>query len=242
MATVAQRPLRARAEQRPPEARVMLQPIAAPSVLGYFALASALIVYGSWFAGGWGDARSPQSFFPFLLLFGGIGQFAAAMWSYRARNAVAAALHGSWAAFWLGVSVMYLLATTKTITVPAPGAHFASLGQWFVYMAVVTWTTALAALGRSPGGFLAQATLATAATIAAPALLTGSAGWTGVAGWLMVAAAGLAFYQGAALMLDNVYGIVVLPLLHRRRGNRPGSRPAEPVQFEHGDPGVKVGQ
>ena len=43
-------------------------------------------------------------------------------------------------------------------------------------------------------------------------------------------------------MLDNVYGIVVLPLLHWRGGNLPGSTPAEPVQFEHGDPGVKVGQ
>ena len=196
MATVAQRRFGARAEQGPREARVLLQPIAAPSVLGYFALASALIIYGSWFAGGWGGPKSPGSFFPFLLLFGGVGQFAAAMWSYRARNAVAAALHGSWAAFWLGVSVMYLLATTKTITVPAPGAHFPSLGQWFIYMAVVTWTTAFAALARSPGGSLAQATLATAATIAAPALLTGSSGWTNVAGWLMVAAAGAAFYQG----------------------------------------------
>jgi succinate-acetate transporter protein len=225
-----------------PEARVFLQPVAAPSVLGYFALASALIMYGSWFAGGWGTAKSPQTFFPFLLLFGGVGQFGAAMWSYRARNAVAAALHGSWAAFWLGVGVIYLLATTKTITVPPPGTPWDSLGQWFIYMAVITWTTALAALARSPGGFLAQAALGTASALAATALLMGSPGWAEVAGWLFVAAATLAFYVGAALMLDNVYGIVVLPLLHWRRGNRPGTKPAEPVQYALGDPGVKVGQ
>jgi hypothetical protein len=42
MATVAQRPFGTRADSGPPEARVLLQPIAAPSVLGYFALASAL--------------------------------------------------------------------------------------------------------------------------------------------------------------------------------------------------------
>jgi hypothetical protein len=30
----------------------MLQPVAAPAVLGYFALASALIIYGTWFADG----------------------------------------------------------------------------------------------------------------------------------------------------------------------------------------------
>lgn len=225
------------------EARVFLHPIAAPSVLGYFALASALIVYGSWFTGAWGNASSPDSFFPFLLLFGGVGQFAAAMWSYRGRNAVAAALHGSWGAFWLGIGVMYLMATTKTISVPGPGAHFGSLGQWYVYMAVITWTTAVAALGRSPGGFLAQATLGTGAACAAVAVLTASSTWAAVAGWLFVAAAAFAFYIGAALMLDNVYGIVVLPLLHWRRGtSAPGSIPAEPVAYEHGDPGVKVGQ
>jgi succinate-acetate transporter protein len=231
-----------REHHAPPEARVLLQPIAAPSVLGYFALASALIMYGPWFAGAWGGPASPHVFFPFLLLFGGFGQFAAAMWSYRARNAVAAALHGSWAAFWLGVSIMYLLAATHTIAVPPPGGRFSSLGQWFIYMAVITWTTALAVLARSPGAFLAQATLATAATIAAPALLVGSSGWITVAGWVMVAAAAGAFYQGAALMLDNVFGVVALPLMHWRRGNMPGSRPAEPIQFAHGDPGVKVGQ
>lgn len=222
MATVGTRPLRTGEDHAPPEARVLLQPIAAPSVLGYFALASALIIYGSWFAGGWGGPASPHVFFPFLLLFGGVGQFAAAMWSYRARNAVAAALHGSWSAFFLGVSIMYLLATTHTIVVPAPGAHFASLGQWFIYMAVITWTTAFAVLARSRGGFLAQATLAAAATIAAPALLVGSSGWTAVAGWVMVAAAAGAYAQGGALML--------------------GLRSAKPVQFAHGDPGVKVGQ
>ena len=241
MATALQRPT-ARLEGPRPEARVLLQPIAAPSVLGYLALASALIIYGSWFAGWWGGPASPHSFFPFILMFGGVGQLGAALWSYRARNAVAAALHGSWAAFWLGIGVIYLLATTKTITVPPPGAHWGSLGQWFIYMAVITWTTALAALARSPGGFVAQATLGSGAAVAAAALLLGSPGWTTVAGWVFVFAAGFAFYIGAALMLDNVYGIVVLPLLHWRGGNRPGASAAEPVAYEHGDPGVKVGQ
>ena len=218
----------------PPEARIMLQPLAAPSVLGYFALGSALIVYGSWFAGGWGTEKDTAAFFPFLLLFGGVGQLGAALWSYRARAAVSAALHGSWAAFWLGVGVVYLLATTKTIVVPARGDHWAALGQWLIYMSVITWTTAFAALARNPAGFLAQATLGTGSAIAAAALLTASPGWAEVGGWLFVAAAAFSFYVGAALMLDTVYGLAVLPLL--RRGT------ADPVEFERGDPGVKVGQ
>jgi succinate-acetate transporter protein len=212
----------------------MLQPLAAPSVLGYFALGSALIIYGSWFAEGWGTEKDPSSFFPFLILFGGVGQLGAALWSYRARAAVAAALHGSWAAFWLGVGLIYLLKTTHTITVPARGAEWPSLGQWLIYMSVVTWTTAFAALARSPVGFFAQAVLGSASAIAAAALLSGSSTWEQVAGWLFVAAAAFSFYVGAALMLDTVYGKVVLPLL--RRGQ------AEPIEYALGDPGVKVGQ
>lgn len=217
-----------------PEARIFLQPLAAPSVLGYFALGSGLIIYGSWFAQGWGTEKDPSSFFPFLFLFSGVGQLAAALWSYRARAAVSAALHGSWAAFFLGIALIYLLATTHTIAVPPRGGEWQSLGQWMIYMSVVTFTTAFAALPRSPVGFLAQATLGSGAAIAAAALLLPSSGWQQVAGWVFVAAAALSFYVGAALMLDTVYGKVVLPLL--RRGD------AEPVEYARGDPGVKVGQ
>jgi succinate-acetate transporter protein len=203
-------------------------------VLGYFALGSALIIWGSWFAGGWGTQQDASSFFPFLLLFGGVGQLAAALWGYRARAAVAAALHGSWAAFFLGIGLIYLLATTDTIVVPARGAAWPALGQWLIYMSVIAWTTAVAALPRSPIGFLAQATLASGAAIGAAGLLLPSAGWQEVAGWVFVAAAALSFYLGAALMLNMVYGMRALPLL--RRGA------TEPIEYALGDPGVKVGQ
>ena len=230
MATAAQRP----SAFGRPEARILLQPIAAPTVLGYFALGSALIIYGSWFAQGWGTEKDPSSFFPFLILFGGVGQLAAALWSYRARAAVAAALHGSWGAFWLGVGLIYLLSTAHTITVPARGMVWQSLGQWLIYMSVITWTTAFAALSSNPVGFVAQATLAAGSAVGAAGLLLGSSTWQEIAGWLLVAAAAFAFYVGAALMLDTVYGKAVLPLL--RRGH------ADPIAYDRGDPGVKVGQ
>jgi uncharacterized protein len=230
METAIRRPVRT----AKPEARILLQPLAAPSVLGYFALGSGLIVWGSWFAARWGTEQDPSSFFPFLLLFAGVGQLGAALWAYRARAAVAAALHGSWSAFFLGVGLIYLLATTHTIVVPARGLEWQSLGQWLIYMSVITLTTAFAALARSPVGFVAQAVLAAGSAFAAAGLLLPSASLQEVGGWLFVAAAVLGFYVGAALMLDNVYGIAALPLL--RRGQ------AQPVEYAHGDPGVKVGQ
>jgi hypothetical protein len=204
------------------ETRIFLQPVAAPAVLGYFALASALFIYGSWFAQWWGTEKDAASFFPFLLLFGGVGQLAAALWGYRARAAVAAALHGSWGAFWLGLGLIYLLATTHTIGVPARGAEWQSLGEWFIYMTVITGTTALAVLPRSLVGFMTQATLTAGSLIAAIALIAGSSGWQQVAGWLFVVASALAFAVGAVLMLTGGGG--------------------EPLEYERGDPGVKVGQ
>lgn len=217
-----------------PQARIMLQPIAAPSVLGNFALGSALIIFGSWFAAGWGTEKDVSAFFPFLLFFGGFGQLAAALWAYRARGAATAALHGSWAAFWLGVALIYLLVTTHSITVPARGEAWQSLGQWMIYMAVITWTTAFAALARSGAGFVSQATLGTGAALAAAGLLAPSAGLQHAAGWVFVAAGTLAFYAGAAVMLDAVYGMSALPF--------GGPRATAPLQYAHGDPGVKVGQ
>ena len=225
------------------EARVLLQPIAAPTVLGWYALSAGLIIFGTWFAGAWGDATSPEGFFPFVLLFAGAGQLAAALWSYRGRDAVSAALHGSWGAFWAGWGIMWLIATAGAFTVPALGTHFASLGEWLTYMAAISLTTAVAALARSPAEFLAHLALTAASALAAAGLLLGSSGWETAAGWVFVAAAGVGIYVGTATMLANVFGMVVLPMLRwSRERNIPGRPAGEPVAYRQGDPGVKAGQ
>jgi succinate-acetate transporter protein len=110
-------------------------------------------------------------------------------------------------------------------------------------MAVITWTTAFAALARGPGLFATHAVLGAGALIAAVSLITGSAPWQHGAGWVLVAAAALAIYQGAALMINNVFGLTLLPLLSwRREENLPGGHPVRPLEFAEGEPGVKAGQ
>jgi succinate-acetate transporter protein len=235
--------LEAAADGHVPEARVFLQPVAAPSVLGYFGLASGLIIFGTWLAGAWGSATSYTGFFEFVLLFAGIGQLAAGLWSYRARDAVAASIHGAWGAFFTGFGIYWLVATLGTVPSPALGGVTQPVGQWFIYMAVITWTTAFAALARGPGLFVSHAVLGSAALIAAVSLITGSAGWQHGAGWVFVAAAGLAIYQGTALMLNNLFGLTVLPrLTWRRDENLPGGHPVRPLESAEGEPGVKAGQ
>jgi succinate-acetate transporter protein len=222
---------------------IFLQPIAAPAVLGYFAGASAFLIFGVWLGGGIGGAKAALSFFPFLLLFGGFGQLSAGMLSVRARGAAAAALFMVWGGFWIAYGFLWVLDATGTVKLPAFSGGFEALGQWFIYMAVITWTIAFASLGRAPGEFVSQAVAAAAATIASAGLIAGAHGWQEAAGWVFVAASAMFFYHAAALMLNALYGRVILPhLTWRRTENRPGAVPLEPIAYERGEPGVRVGQ
>lgn len=223
---------------------VFLQPIAAPSVLGYFAGAAGFLLFGVWVTGSIGGTKAAIPLFPFILLFAGFGQLAAAMWSYRARDAVAASIHGVWGGFWIAYGFLWLLDIAGAVVLPAFGTGFAALGQWFIYMAVITFTTAVAALGRSPGQFFSQSVAGAASAILAAALIAGSGTWLHIGGWVFVAAAAFFMYHGTALMLNALFGVVVLPHLSwRREENRLGAHPLDPIEFEaEGEPGIKVGQ
>ncbi len=224
---------------------IFLQPIAAPSVLGYFAGATGFMLFGIWLAGGIPTtAKNAITLFPFLLLFAGIGQLAAAMWSYKARDAVAASIHGVWGGFWIAYGLLWLLDAAHVLALPVFAHGFGALGQWFIYMAVITFTTAFAALGRSPAQFVSQAIAGAAATISAAGLIAGADGWLQAAGWIFVAAGAIFIYHATALLLDAIFGRVILPhFTWRREENKLGAQPLWPIEFEQeGEPGVKVGQ
>ncbi len=219
-----------------------LQPIAAPTVLGYFAAASGFLLFGVWFAGALGGVKGATAIFPFLLLFSGIGQLAAGVWSIRARDASSMSLFALWGGFWIGYGILWLLDVTGTSVLPSFTFGFGALGQVFIYMAVITWTTAFAALARSPLRFLTHATAGTAATIACASLIAGAAGWQAIAGWLFVATAGLCLYDATASMLNGLFGMVVLPHFGwRREENVLGAHPVVPFEFDDSEPGIKAG-
>src|ERR1044072_6961690 len=100
--------------------RVVLQPIAAPSVLGLFGFAGATFIVAANLAGWYGTPDTPGYLFPFAAFFGGLAQFTAGMWAYRARDAVATAMHGMWGAFWLGYGVPTILIAAPPLKPPPP--------------------------------------------------------------------------------------------------------------------------
>lgn len=223
--------------------RVFLQPIAAPSVLGLFGFAGATFIVASNMAGWWGTPTSGLALAPFAAMFGGLAQFLAGMWAYRARDAIATAMHGMWGAFWLAYGILNIMIAAHALTPPTPWFHNPELGFWFFALAAITASGALASLAESIGLFAVLSTLAAGSGIAAGAFIYGSHGWVQVAGWLFVISAGCAWYVATAMMLAAAGKMTILPLGKlNRAANVPGRKPVRPIELEWAEPGIKMGQ
>jgi succinate-acetate transporter protein len=222
--------------------RVMLQPIAPPSILGLFGFAGATFIVAAHLAGWYGNAHSPEYLFPFAAFFGGVAQFTSAVWSYRARDGLATAMHGMWGSFWMAYGLLFLLVATGAVTVPATGS-FPELGYWFLALAVITGLGTVAALAESLGVVATLLTLTVGSAFLAVHYLAGGIGWQHTGGWVLIASAIAATYTAGAMMLESSFGKVVLPLgKYRRAANVPGGQISDPFEYSAGLPGVRQGQ
>ncbi len=216
-------------------ARVYLQPIAAPSILGLYAFAGSTLIVAAELAGWYGSPQTPQYLFPFAAAFGGVAQFAAGMWAYKARDAIATAMHGMWGSFWIGFGILQLMFATGTL--PEPTGPFPALGFWFIALAWITIMGAIAATAENKALTAVLGTLALGATFAAIAELLGSETWTVLAGYTFIVSAICAWYTASALMFEGVAGKPVLPV-----GLTKKAREAPEVNRGAGEPGVMQGQ
>src|SRR5437588_5158522 len=131
--------------------RVFLQPIAAPSVLGLFGFAGATFIVAANLAGWYGNhTTSPLYLAPFAAIFGGVAQFLAGMWAYRARDALATAMHGMWGSFWIAYGILNVLVITHVLPPDTKGLTAnPSLGFWFVMLCMITLMGAIASMGEN---------------------------------------------------------------------------------------------
>jgi uncharacterized protein len=224
--------------------RVFLQPIAAPSILGLFGFGIATFMVAANLAGWYGNhTTTPLVLGPFALFAGGLAQFLAGMWAYRARDGVATAMHGIWGSFWFAYGLLQILLATHTIAAPKPWYNDPGLGWWFFALAIVTAFGAFAALAESVGLFAVLGTLAAGSGILAGALTFASHGSATVAGWVLVFSAGFAFYTAGAMMLAGASGRTILPLgKYSRAANVPGRKPMHAIELEWAEPGIRQGQ
>jgi succinate-acetate transporter protein len=221
--------------------RVFLQPIAAPSILGLFGFAAATFMVAAHIAGWYGNTKSPTFLFPFAATFGGVAQFAASMWAYRARDGLATAMHGMWGAFWMAYGLLFLLVAAGDITVPA--GKFPELAFWFFPLAVITAAGAVASIPENLGLTATLTSLAVGSGLLAVGYLVGGKGWLHTGGWVLIASAICACYTASALMLRGTFRRVILPLAEPApEANIPGRRRFQPIEYALGEPGVKHGQ
>ncbi len=217
-------------------AQVFLQPIAAPSILGLFGFAVSTMMVSTNMLGWYGNSLSPVFLFPFAAFFGGLAQFMAGLWAFRARDGLAVAMHGMWGSFWMAYGLLFGLVSFGVIAVPV-NAPFPELGIWFVGLAWVTWIGAYAARGSSFSLAVVLLLLAGGSTAAAITNFTGSPAGVKVAGWLFLLSAVAAWYTASALMLESVYGRAILPV-----GKTDLAEHAPRVSVGLGEPGVTHGQ
>jgi uncharacterized protein len=219
--------------------QIALQPVAAPSVLGLYGFAGATFIVAAQLAGWYGDSTTPQFLFPFAAVFGGIAQFLAGMWAYRARDALATAMHGMWGSFWIAYGILFLLIATGALTAPTP---FVALGFWFIPLAAITFAGAVAASAENLGLVAVLGTLAAGSVLAAIWFTRATSGFDTAAGWVFVVSAALAYYVATAMLLESTFKRVVLPIGRRAGRERPGQPVRQLIQFEYGEPGIKIGQ
>ena len=222
--------------------RVFLQPLAAPAILGLFGFAGATFIVAANMAGWYGTTATPIYLAPFAAFFGGLAQFTAGMWAYRARDGLATAMHGMWGAFWLAYGVLFLLVATGQIQTGTTMDH--ALAFWFFALGAITASGMLAALTEGNIGLTGVlGTLAGGSWLAFVGLITGSHGLQHAAGWVFVISAGIAWYVATAMMLKASAGRTILPLFKTEmEANKPGAQPTRPIQLEWAEPGVKMGQ
>ena len=216
-------------------ARIYLQPIAAPSILGLYGLAGATFMVAAHMAHWFGDATTSLYLFPFAAIFGGLAQFLAGMWAYKARDGVATAIHGMWGSFWMAYGVLNVIFAVGRIT--PPGGAWPEIGFWFVVLAAITWVSVAAAAAQNRGLVTMLTFLAAGSTTAAIGEFIGAEWLMILTGWLFVIAAIAAWYTASALMLEEAFGRELWGLGKSRQ-----LKQMPPVSTGAGEPGVIRGQ
>ncbi len=160
--------------------------IGAPSsILGLYAFAAATFVVAAQMAHWYGAAQNAIFIFP-LVLFFGVAQFYAGAWAFRTDDVLAAAMHGTWGAFWTAFGILDLMYAMGNASHPA--GVFPAMGFWFIAIAAITW--GIAAASRENKGITSLLLLlAIGATLEAIAELAGLEWLQMLAGYFLIASA-----------------------------------------------------
>lgn len=157
---------------------------------------------------------------PLGLFYGGLAQLIAGFLEFRTGNTFGMTAFASYGAFWISLASMVLMEMNKWVAADATkGWLLATLVAWTVFT-VVMW---IATFRHSVALVSVFTTLAILFGLLDAAVATGSTRLTRIAGWEGIVCACTAWYLAAAILLNDTYGRVLLPV---------GSLERKPAQVE----------
>lgn len=149
-----------------PSVQIFLQPIAPPAALGLAGFAGSTWITSSYIANWWGNDTSPTIFFPFVGMFGGLAQFIAGLYGFKARDTLVTVINTMWGSFWIAIGILYTFVAAGALEAHSVHTHFPELASWFVVLTVFTWSGAIAATARDIVLSVCLFSLAVGSTIA----------------------------------------------------------------------------
>jgi succinate-acetate transporter protein len=203
------------------------------------------MVLSTWLLHWWGTSNSVMYFFAFNAALGGVAQFAAGLWSFKARDYIASSLLTMWGTYWMAYGLLVGLSVAGFYKIPPPTAPQPGFAVWFIPLSIFTLCGALAALSPGSGNFplfLLLFTVGAGSAAVTAGFWMGSTLWETVAAWLFIVGACTAWYVGAMTMLQSSWRRVVLPLGKFKGERAPGTLTEAPTELPEGQPGVRQGQ
>ena len=163
-------------------------------------------VVAAWLAGWYGSDDTPFFFWPFVILPGGVAQFIAAFYCLAARDTLASVMHMIWGAFWISLSVLYLLMSVGVVATVARYTANPALAIWLLSLCVLTYMGAAVSYVRNWVLFLTLALLGTAALLGGIGWFTASKGLIVTAAYFIVVSDATALYRVFTYLLVEAYG------------------------------------
>ena len=220
-------------------ARIFLQPIASPWVLGLFGYSIAAFVMGGKYAGWFnGAGANALIYVAIAALLGGFSQFISAMWAFKARDVLSTAFNGIWGTFWLSIGALNLYvsqtaAATAASAVPAVplAANMGSVEMGFFYipLVMITAACAIASIYHSKALIASLAILTAGSVLMSIGLLAGSIVLQMIGGWFFVVSTAFAWHSATVSLIAGSYAKAQVPAQIKE---------AEHINEGLGEPGV----
>jgi succinate-acetate transporter protein len=142
---------------------------------------------------------------PMAFFYGGLAQVLAGMWEFKTGNIFGATCFTSFGAFWMGLALMKVLEAAGIISAVPPAGLAVFLVAWGLFTLYATF-----AATKAPKGLLI---LFIALTITFFLLAAGefNTGFKLAGGYLGILVALIAWYDSAAILINDMSGRKVLP-------------------------------